>query len=208
MYCASEVGVIKRLSAGLTVLLLAGCGGMPLHGSANSSVIPLRWKPTNNFAQAEAIELTGHRNARLRVEVNDDREDPGFIGRNSEKLPPRRVTTPDNVAAFVNVHLKQLMSDAGVIDVENASNVILKAEIQQFFVEETEVYRGDVRLKVTLIDSKGNSIWTGLTIGTSIRSGRSFSAENYYESLSNSLVDAVHNLLDSETFRAALAEAS
>jgi hypothetical protein len=65
--------------------------------------------------------------------VTDSRADPGFIGRNTEKLPPRRVTTPDNVAAFVNEHFKQLIASTGVIEIDSTSPVLLKAEIQQFF---------------------------------------------------------------------------
>ena len=47
-------------------------------------------------------------------------------------------------------------------------------------------------------------MWTGITRGTSTRFGRSYSAENYYEALSDSLVDAVHNLMGSAAFHSAL----
>lgn len=204
----SEVTVIKTIIAGLTALLVAGCGHMPLNSGANTSAIPLVWKPTTSMALGGTIDLTGRTNARLRVEVTDNRTDPGFIGRNTEKLPPRKVTTTDSVVAFVAEHMKQLISGTGVTEVDDAGTVILKAEIQQFFVEETEIYSGDVRLKVTLVNRSGHSVWSGITSGTSIRFGRSYSAENYYETLSDSLVDAVHNLMQSATFRTALASAS
>ena len=60
----------------------------------------------------------------MRVEVTDNRNDPGFIGRNTEKLPPRKVTTPDNVAAFVNEHLNQLISSTGVTEIDSAGTVM------------------------------------------------------------------------------------
>lgn len=200
--------MIKFIIAGLTALLVAGCGHMALNNGSNASAIPLIWKPTTSMALGGTIDLTGRTNAKLRVEVTDNRNDPGFIGRNTEKLPPRKVTTPDSVAAFVDEHLKQLISSTGVTEVDDAGTVILKAEIQQFFVEETEIYNGDVRLKVTLVNNSGTPVWTGITSGTSIRFGRSYSAENYYETLSDSLIDAVHNLMQSATFRTALAGAS
>jgi hypothetical protein len=204
----SEVRVIKHVIAGLTALLVAGCGHMALNDDSNASAIPPIWKPTTSIAQAGSIDLTGRANARLRVEVTDNRSDPGFIGRNSEKLPPRKVTTADGVTAFVNEHMKQLISGTGVIEVDDAGIVILKTEIQQFFVEETETYNGDVRLKVILVNSSGNQVWTGITSGSSIRFGRSYSAANCYETLGDTLIDAVHNLMQSETFRAALAGVS
>lgn len=195
--------MIKYIIAAFTALLVAGCAHM---GSSNS--IPLVWKPTTSVAKAGTIDLTGRANAKLRVEVTDNRNDPGFIGRNTEKLPPRKVTTPDNVAAFVNEHLNQLISSTGVTEIDSAGTVILKAEILQFFVEETETYNGDVRLKVTLIDRSGNPVWTGITGGASTRFGRSYKAENYYETLSDSLIEAVHNLMQNASFRSALAGAS
>ena len=187
----------RSIAAGLAALLVAGCGHMALNAS-NTSTIPLVWKPTVIVTQ------TGRTNPGLRVQVVDNRNDPGFIGRNTEDLPLRKVTTPDSVAAFVSEHMKQLISGSGVTDVGDSGTMILKAEIQQFFVEETHLYSGEVRLKVTLVSSNGKPVWTGLTSGTSIRFGRHYSAENYYETLSDSLVDAVHNLMQSETFRTAL----
>jgi hypothetical protein len=200
--------MIKFLVAGTIGLLVAGCSHMAMNNGDAGSAIPLVWKPTASVAQSGTIDLTGRANARIRVEVTDNRNDPGLIGRNSEKLPTRKVTAPDSVRGFVSEHLSQLISGTGVIDVDNSGPVILTADIQQFFVEETEIYTGDVRLKVTLTDSSGRSVWTGLTGGTSMRFGRSYSAENYYETLSDSLVDAVRNLMQSATFRNALAAAS
>ena len=69
-------------------------------------------------------------------------------------------------------------------------------------------YNGDVRLKVTLIDPSGTSLWTGITSGAATRFGRSYRAENYYEVLSDSLVKAVQNLMQNASFRSALEGAS
>ena len=195
--------MIKYIGAAFTALLVTGCAHMD-----SSTGIPLVWKPTTSVAKAGTIDLTGRANAKLRLEVTDNRNDPGLIGRNTEKLPPRKVTTPDNVAAFVKEHLNQLISGTGLTEVDSGGTVILKAEILQFFVEETEIYNGDVRLKVTLIDSSGNPVWTGITSGAATRFGRSYSAGNYYETLSDSLIEAVQHLMQNASFRSALEGAS
>lgn len=143
--------MIKYIIAALTALMVVGCANT---GAGNS--IPLVWKPTTRVAKTETVDLTGRANTSVRVEVTDNRKDPGLIGRNTEKLPPRKVTTPDNVAAFVNDNLTRLISGTGLTEVDSTSSVLLKAEVLEFFVEETETYNGDVRLKVTLIEAVKN----------------------------------------------------
>lgn len=192
--------MIKYIIAALTALMVVGCANT---GAGNN--IPLVWKPTTRVAKTETVDLTGRSDAKVRIEVTDNRKDDrGFIGRNTEKLPPRNVTTRDNVAAFVNDNLTRLISGTGLTEVDSTSAVLLKAEVLEFFVEETETYNGDVRLKVTLIDPSGTSIWTGIISGASTRFGRSYRAENYYETLSDSLVEAVKNLMRNAAFRSAL----
>jgi hypothetical protein len=171
--------------------------------------IPLVWKPTTSVAKLGAVDLTGLANSKLQIDpVTDNRSDPGFIGQNSEKQPARKVTTPDNVSAFVTDHMRKLFGSGGINVVDSGGTTVLKSEIQQFFVEETETYKGDVRLKVTLSDASGKQLWTGITGGTSTRFGRSYKAENYYETLSDSVIEAVYNLLQNPGFRAALAARS
>ena len=191
--------MMKLIIAVFTLLMVVGCANT---GGGNS--IPLVWKPTNRLGKTDTVDLTGRKDAKVRVEVTDNRKEPGFIGRNTEKLPPRNVTTKDNVAAFVNDNLTRLISGTGITEVDSTSSVLLKAEILEFFVEETETYNGDVRLKVTLIDPSGTSLWTGITSGAATRFGRSYRAENYYEVLSDSLVEAVKNLMRNAAFRSAL----
>ena len=195
---------MRYLVAGFLALLVAGCGHMSMNDGSHASSIPLIWKPTKDFARSGTTDTTGRPSARLRVEVTDNRGDPEVIGRNSEKIPPRKVTTRDSVAAFVSEHMKQLIAGNGTIEVDDTGPMTLKVEIQRFLVEETHIYNGDIRLKVTLVNSSGSDVWTGITRGASTRFGRSYSAENYYEALSDSLVDAVHNLMRNATFHSAL----
>ena len=196
---------MKLLVAGLITLLVAGCGGrMSVDANTHAYTIPLIWKPTKDFAWSGTTDTTGRPSARVRVDVTDNRGDPEVIGRNSEQIPPRKVITRDSVTAFVSEHMKELIAGNGNIEIDDTGPMILKVEVQRFLVEETETYNGDVRLKVTLVNSNGTDVWTGITRGASTRFGRSYSAENYYEALSDSLVDAVRNLLRSPTFHSAL----
>ena len=167
--------------------------------------IPLMWKPTTNVATLGAIDLTGLTNIKVRVARLDDKRDaPGLIGENREKQPPRKVTTPDDVAGFVTDHVKSLMREVGLNVVESGGTATVKGEILQFFVAETDTYKGDVRIHFSVTNAAGKVMWNGVVGGSSTRFGRSYKAENYYETLSDSLIDATYNLLKTPAFRDAL----
>lgn len=231
--CAWEAKVIKLTVAVFSALLVAACA---TGGSRNTTVpataptavksisaaaaaptgkkgrlegIPLVWKPTLTLAKAGAIDVTGLSNVRLQVTpVTDARSGSAFIGQNIEKKEPRFVSTPENVAAFVNDHMKQLISGAGIPVVGDGGSAILTTELQQFFVEEKDDYIGDVRANVTLTDRGGKILWTAVVNGTSSHFGRSYKAENYYETLSDSIQDLVLKLLQNPGFHSALAGTS
>jgi hypothetical protein len=168
--------------------------------------IPLVWKPTTSVGSMGSVDLTDLENAKLQVDrLADNRENRGFIGQNSEKQTPRKVTTPDDVSVFVTDHMKSLIAGAGINVVDSGGTAMLKGEINQFFVDETETYKGDVRLRLTLTNPAGKVLWTGTTGGAASRFGRSYKAENYYETLSDSLIDATYHLMQGAGFRKALA---
>jgi len=179
---------------------LAGCASTGLEN------IPLLWKPTTGMFSIGSAELAELQNARLQIDpVTDIRENAALIGENREEQTPRQVTTPDDVSAFVTSRMKALMSTAGIKVVDSGGTAILKTELRQFFVEETATYQAGVILRVTLTDPDGNVLWSGLTSGAASRFGRSYKADNYYETLSDSLVGAVQQLLQNRGFRAVLA---
>jgi len=61
-------------------------------------------------------------------------------------------------------------------------------------VEEREEYRGRVALALTVNDAAGKQVWSGQVVGRAKTWGRSYSAQNYLEVLSNSLLDAIDEL--------------
>jgi hypothetical protein len=134
----------------------------------------------------------------------DARSNPESIAENREKAAARPVTTKDNVADFVTLHLKESVHGAGVTTVDAAGDVSISGEIRQFFVTETNLYHGDLSLLVHVKNSKGKEIWSGIIPGGAEHFGRSYKADNYYETLSDMVMRAAYNLLTNADFRAAL----
>lgn len=172
----------------------------------NLENVPLIWKPTTSLAKLGSLDLTDVQGAKVQiVAVPDTRQNPGFIGQNRERGVPRKVTTTDDVAAFVADRAKMLLTASGFQVVDSGATAIVKVEVKAFFVDETSTYQGDVRLSVTVSDPSGKLRWTGLASGEASRFGRSYKADNYYETLSDSLIEAVFSLEQNQGFHQALA---
>src|SRR5215470_6301117 len=185
----------KRLL--LTLALLVGCSSAPV----KLENIPLVWKPEKHPTASAGAASADLFKARVKVApMTDSRKDAALIGENKEKQPVRTVTTSDNVAAFVTNQFKTLLSSAGMNVVDSNETVVIKGDVQQFFVTETDSYVGDVRLNITVTDAAGKSLWHGTAAGNSSHFGRSYKAENYYESLSDALSVATSNLLQNQGF--------
>jgi hypothetical protein len=168
--------------------------------------IPLKWTPTQGFSELGPLDVSG---PLLTTKVHfetfvDARSNPESIAENREKADARPVTTKDNVADFVTLHLKESVHGAGVTTVDDAGDVSISGEIRQFFVTETNLYHGDLSLLVHVKNSKGKEIWSGIIPGGAEHFGRSYKADNYYETLSDMVMRAAYNLLTNADFRAAL----
>ena len=169
--------------------------------------IPLEWKPTSPMSERGPVDLKGLEGIRLQIDpFTDKREDPASIGRNTNKVPFRKVTTNEDVARFVTYQVKSLMSGLGLKVVESGGDVILKGEIRKFFVEAANRYNAEVELQATLTDANGKILWVVATNGSSSRFGISYKADNYYEVLSDALIGATHELVHNPGFRKALTE--
>ncbi|HXX13206.1 MAG TPA: YajG family lipoprotein [Burkholderiales bacterium] len=189
----------KRLL--LALALLVGCASHP----TKLENIPLVWKPEKHPNASAGAASSDLFKVKIKVApMTDSRKDAALIGENREKQPVRTVTTSDNVAQFVTNQFKALLSTAGMTVVDSGESVVIKGDVQQFFVTETEDYVGDVRLGITVTDASGKSLWQGTTAGSSNRMGSSYRADNYYESLSDALSVATSNLLQNQGFQAAV----
>jgi hypothetical protein len=187
----------------LALAFLVGCATPP----AKMQNVALVWKP-EKIPEASAGAATPELfkvNVRV-APMTDSRSDPALIGENRERQAARPVTTKDDVAAFVTTHFTALLKSVDISVVKNGETVVIKGDVQQFFVTETDNYNGEVRLGITLTDAAGNPLWTGTAIGKSNDLGHSYKLENYYESLSDALVAATSNLLQNQDFQAAITQ--
>jgi len=169
--------------------------------------IPLKWTPTSTLAEMGALDVSG---ATLTTKIHfdsfvDTRENPSLIAENREKADKvRSVTTSGDVAAFVTDHFKDSAHGAGLNTVDSGADVNISGEIRKFFVTEVNTYNGEISLLIHIKSSTGKELWTGVVSGDATRWGRSYSAENYYEAISDMVLRATYNLLANAGFREAL----
>jgi hypothetical protein len=195
-----------RLTIALS-LLAAGLGlVVPAIAADKLENIPLTWKPTSTMAQRGPLDVKGLESVKLQIDpFADNRENPGFIGQNRDKVPTRKVTTQENVARFVTYQVKTLMSAQGVPVVDSGGTVIMKGWVKRFFADETNRYNAEVELELQFVDAaSGKVLWSYMTAGSSSRYGISYKADNYYEVLSDALMGAVHELMRNPKFKTVL----
>jgi len=164
--------------------------------------VPLKWKPTSDLRLGTEQQTQ----APIQFEVfKDVRERPELVGENREdedKVKP--VTTSDDVGAFVSTHMRELFKQAGYNVVDSNGRVTIKGEVKQFFVRETSTYKSDVQVHLSVVGPDGATLWSGIASGDASRFGRSYVLENYYEVLSDALVNTVSSMLQSPEFQKAL----
>ena len=190
-----RTAVVIVLLALLPSLALAG---KPLDG------IPLVWKPTDR-KDTGVLNLAGLANVTFRVEpFTDARSDKAKIGENQEDKTAKMVTTSGNVAEFCAQQFSNVLKQYGLTVVPEGGDVVIGGEVLEFMVIETNTYKGEVRLKVSAKRGEKEE-WVGVASGTSSRFGRSYKAENYYETLSDALLEAAERAVKDEGFRKATA---
>ncbi|HLA78291.1 MAG TPA: hypothetical protein VJU18_11980 [Vicinamibacteria bacterium] len=165
--------------------------------------IPLVWRPTNR-KDVGVVNLLGITEIKIQVEpFVDTRPDKAKFGENQEDKQPKLATTTGSVAEFCTQNFAITLRQFGLSVVPEGGEVIVGAEILEFMVTESNTYKGEVRLKVS-VKRQGKTEWIGLASGTASRFGRSYKAENYYETISDSLLEAAVNAIRDEGFRKSL----
>jgi hypothetical protein len=172
------------------------------YGAALLQQVPLKWTPTSDLKSGSTQMST----APIQFEkFADARDKMDLIGENREdEAKPKPVTTSDDVGAFVGSHMRQLFNRAGLSTVDSGGKVIVKGEVKRFFVRESGTYEADVAVHVTLASVDGTVLWAGTATGEAKRFGRSYKLENYYEVLSDAVVNTVSSMLQSQEFQKAL----
>jgi hypothetical protein len=160
--------------------------------------IPLQWRPTSEL-KLDTARMTA---SPVRVATfTDDRDNKEAVGENREDKDPKPVTTSDDVGVFVSTHIRGLLNQAGIKTVDSNDGVTIQGEVKRFFVREGDTYKSEVAIHFTMIDQDGKTLWSGLASGEATRFGRSYKAENYYEVLSDAVVNTVSSMLQSADFQ-------
>jgi hypothetical protein len=190
------------MRARVFVLLLA------LAGVANAKTAPLehvrlQWRPTSDLGLG-AREMS---QVPIQFEIFQDvRDNKELIGENREDDRPKPVTTTDDVGGFVSTHMRELFDHGGLKTVDSNAAVTIKGEVTQFFARETSTYKSEVAVHLTVMGSDGKTLWSGVASGAATRFGRSYKLENYYEVLSDAIVNTVSSMLQSPEFQKALSQ--
>jgi hypothetical protein len=182
--------------------------GAAFAGSGALENIPLKWSPTATLSEWGAVDLSG---ATITTKIHwdgftDTRENPTLVAENREKAKVRSLTTSTDVPAFVSDHMKDSVHGAGLDIVDSGADINVSGEIRKFFVTETGTYNGEISVLIHVKNNAGKELWTGIISGDATRWGRSYSAQNYFETLSNTILSATYNLLNNAGFRDSLAK--
>jgi hypothetical protein len=187
----------RRWVLGLMAVAVAGS----VLAAAYLTNVPLKWKPTSDL-RLGALQMA---QTPIQFEkFSDARQDTHTIGENREDDTPKPVTTTDDVGAFVSTHMRELFDKAGLKTVDSNGAVIVKGEVKEFFARETRTYKAEVSIHLTIMTRDGTTLWSGTAPGEATRFGRSYVLENYYEVLSDAVVNATSSLLSSPDIQKAL----
>ena len=195
----------RRSLRGAMLVVVLGLGLIgPAFAQKTLEGIPLVWKPTNRKG-AGVMNLSELVDVKIQVQgFVDTRDAKAKFGESQEDKVPKPVTTSGNVAEFCTENFRKALKDHGLTVVPTGGDAVVAGEILEFMVIETNTYKGEVRLKLT-VSRGGKTTWAGVASGTSSRWGRSYKAENYYETISDSLLEATTKAIQDEGFRKALA---
>lgn len=139
---------------------------------------------------------------------SDERKDTTVIGVNRENNTPKFVTTKESVSQWYRNHLGKVLHSYQIrLDSLNY-DVMLSGAIREFNVLETSTYKAVMAIKFQAFSKSGERIWEQEIKGQSHNWGKSYNAENYYECISDCLVETARELLENEAFQNALNQAA
>ncbi|HET8900414.1 MAG TPA: hypothetical protein VFM84_00630 [Holophagaceae bacterium] len=177
-------------------------------GNKDMKGVPLEWTPTSTLAESMGpLNLLPLANAKIWIQpFTDARPDKALVGENQERSVALTISTKDDVAAFLGEHMRALYKEAGLPMAAKAeeATVVVSVEVLRCKVTEKDTYKGELNLMVE-VKAGGKPVWRGTVMGEATRWGRSYKLENYYEAISDSLLDAVGKSLKSDAFLKALA---
>ncbi|HEX9942370.1 MAG TPA: hypothetical protein VGG03_10165 [Thermoanaerobaculia bacterium] len=194
---------IKPWTIGLAIaLILLGAAGAQ---AADKGIftISLRYAPQESVGTSNAVLLPGITERPVKLSIAEGRagDDPAVIGDSSDdddRVWPVRAS--NDVIAWANEVLKKNAADWG-IKTSDSAPLTLSGKLTRFRVVESNkavgsTYNAEAQVAFTLADSQGRTLWEGATSGDATRYGRSRSAENTNEVLSDAIKEAYANLFN------------
>ena len=194
---------ISRICIGAGVFsLLLGCASTkPIEN------VPLVWKPTSETSLG-SVSLSDVSGVTFSVQkFIDNRNNKKLIGTNTESSPHKTVTTSDNVASWCTTQFVDLLKKQG-IRVSDSGNVRIEGDVSDFNVNEGDEYKARVSIRIKAIDSNGVTLWDGVLDGSASRFGRSYSVDNYYETLTDAFIRGYRDLISNTSFMSSMKSVS
>jgi hypothetical protein len=138
--------------------------------------------------------------------VQDGRTDKDRIGESQESTPPIPIYGDSSPTEFVHAAVTEQLKNDGVTVVPSAdgADAVLALTLNRFWAHESPNYDAQVVLAVEVRSRGGASVWSGTATGHDGTFGRSLSAENYQQVLSNATANAVSGLVAKPQFQEAL----
>ncbi len=194
---------------GLLVTWAALLGGMTMASGCPTSkpsslTVPLQLRTTQ---MPNAVVSFAQTPGRVYVApVQDGRTEKDRIGENRENTPPTPVYGDSSPTEFVRTAVVEQLKNDGVTIVQSAdgADAVLAMTLNRFWAQESPNYDAQVILAVEVRNRGGAALWSGTTSGHDGTFGRSLSAENYQQVLSNALANAVSGLVAKPQFQEAL----
>ncbi len=183
-----------RLSTIATALLLTTA----CHHTAPLTTISLEWRAPKVPYKDSILKVINEKH--LQLAFGDLRTDKQKIARYGGQT----VTVNSDVAAFCTQVFQDRFKALGVGFVNQGAAFTLQVDLQQWFAEETDKYRGMATVSVALVAPDGSFVWKKQLQGKSEQGGRDHTQDNYNETLSSALVDVMGQLLKGRDFETAL----
>lgn len=194
--------MIRKLIVPLTLAAaVLGCRHAP-----RPMDVDLQWRATDDTSklQSDIGRTLGGRRVQV-ANFTDIRNEKGRIGVNVQTpSKPVNVTAREDAGAWCAQQLKALLKRSGVDVVEGGAAYIVTGKVSELLVTEGEVYDGQATVLMTVSEAKGSSVWKGVAAGRAKRWGRTFSADNYMETLSDAYARALGSMFADEGFQAAV----
>ena len=202
----------SRVSRRLSLLALGGAFAalLGVYAGCNTGPkgplsVPLEFRPAHSDPLTGSLPAT---DAKVHVEaVKDKRANKEEIGRNIEDATPVPVYSSGKTPAeFLREVMTEELQKFGVTiaDAPEAADRIISVDLNKFYVEEGNNYRGEVAAIATVTDKGGKVLWKGPIGGEGKTFGRSLSPTNYQEAFSDATRRTVGSLVNNPKFADAI----